>query len=516
MGKSLRGLGLSALILAAFPGASWAQESAPAPATASPAAPAAPAPPAAAADDDLELPAGPASDAKPAPPASSSAPASPAPAATTAASKPGSAPNAATTISAGKESAAAGVTADAGAPKASDPKPAAASASWTEGLRLGGWLQAEYQHNQISEDQLAQGGAPINQNRFVLRRARVRLDRDWDYASGTIELDANTVNGITVGVRRAEASVLYRGSDPKQSIPLVMLTLGVTDNPFGYELLEPTRARLFMERTLASSSLFPTEADLALKISGAVSFLRYAVALTNGEPVNNNGFPRDPNAAKDLLGRIGVEVQPLANLKVWGGTSFANGTGFHPGTDAGKNSLVWRDLNEDGVQTPDEVFGVPGSVATPSKNFDRWALDLDVGATFQSPLGESKLYAEGFVANNYDRGLFVSDPVSTGVDVRQAGGYVAALQDVTKYGVAGFRASFYDPNSDLLETRQGEVLPLSQTIVTLSPLLGLVLKGRARLLFQYDFIFDNLGRDERGVPADIENNAFTARLQVEL
>jgi hypothetical protein len=385
-----------------------------------------------------------------------------------------------------------------------------------EGLRIGGYLQGEFQTNQLSEDQLAQGGAPLNQNRFLLRRARVRFDRDWDFAAGTIELDANTVNGVTVGIRRAEASLLYRDKDHENPLPLVMLTLGVTDNPFGYELLESTRARVFMERTSGSLAIFPTEADLALKVSGALGFLRYAVALANGEPLNNNGLPRDPNAAKDLLGRVGVDVKPLPVLSVWGGASFANGTGFHPGSDAGKSSVAWRDLNEDGLQTPDEVFGVPNSVATPSKNFDRWALGLDVGATLQTKFGESKLYAEGFVATNYDRGLFVSDPVTTGIDVRQAGGYVAVLQEVTKYGIAGFRASFYDPNSDLLETRQGEVLPLSQTIVTLSPVLGLVLKGRARLLFQYDFVFDNLARDARGVPTDAENDAFTARLQVEL
>ena len=141
--------------------------------------------------------------------------------------------------------------------KTADPK----ATGFVEGLRVGGYLQAEFQTNQLSEDQLAQGGAPLNQNRFLLRRARVRLDREWDFAAGTIELDANTVNGVTVGVRRAEASLLYRGSNQTNSIPLVMLTVGVTDNPFGYEILESTRTRVFMERTLGSASIFPTEAD---------------------------------------------------------------------------------------------------------------------------------------------------------------------------------------------------------------------------------------------------------------
>jgi hypothetical protein len=100
--------------------------------------------------------------------------------------------------------------------------------------------------------------------------------------------------------------------------------------------------------------------------------------------------------------------------------------------------------------------------------------------------------------------------------VREAGAYVAAVQDVTKYGLVGFRAGFYDPNADVLTTSQGRLQPLSQTIWTLSPLVGLTLRGMAKLLFQYDIVLDKLGRDARGVPADAKNNQATVRLQVEL
>jgi tRNA A37 threonylcarbamoyladenosine synthetase subunit TsaC/SUA5/YrdC len=50
----------------------------------------------------------------------------------------------------------------------------------------------------------------------------------------------------------------------------------------------------------------------------------------------------------------------------------------------------------------------------------------------------------------------------------------------------------------------------------LSPLAGFVLKDRAKLLFQYDFVRDHLARDESGRPTDADNDQFTARLQVEL
>jgi hypothetical protein len=82
--------------------------------------------------------------------------------------------------------------------------------------------------------------------------------------------------------------------------------------------------------------------------------------------------------------------------------------------------------------------------------------------------------------------------------------------------VVGFRYSIYDPNADFFDQRRGKLIPSSARVTTLSPLLGLELRGQARLLFQYDFIRDRLARDAVGVPSDARNNLATVRLQVEL
>jgi len=383
------------------------------------------------------------------------------------------------------------------------------------GVQITGYAQAQYQHSDLSEDQLQQGGSPLNQDEFVVRRFRLRLDRAWDFASASLELDANTVRGPRVGIRRAEASLFYRGRNRTDMPPLVMLTAGIIDIPFGGELLESSRTRWFMDRSLGNTALFPTEMDVGAKISGGVSFVRYAIALMNGEPLEN-GLPRDPNRNKDVIARFGAEGLLTPKLALNGGTSFAVGKGFHAGQDATKSSVVWNDFNEDGTQSPTEFVGVPGSAATPSENFKRWAIGLDLSASLQTRLGRSRLYGEAFVASNYDRGFAPSDPVTTRLDVRQAGGFLAFTQDVTRYGIVGFRASYYDPNSDLIEVRGGRTLPKTQSVKTLSPLVGLALPGRARLVFQYDFIRDYLARDAVGVPTDADNNQWTLRLQVEL
>jgi len=491
-----------ALISVGFSRAGFAQETTAAPA---PSAPTLPAPAAAPAAEDLELPAKPVAPA----PTSGQSSSTPAPAASN-----GGAVGRAPLPAQVETPADVAPTATTGT-RIGRVKPGGAL-SFPYDIKVSGYIQAQFETHQDSEDQLQQGGTPLNQNRFLLRRGRIRLDRDWQYARATVEFDANTVRGVSVGVRRAEASLLYRGDRGVDEPPLVMLTAGVMDIPFGYELLEPTRQRPFMERTTGGLALFPTDMDVGARLSGAIDFFHYAVAIMNGEPVDSTGFSRDPNAAKDVVGRFGADVKPVERLAIGGGVSFATGKGFHAGTDAGKNQLVWRDADQNGAFSPNEVVLVPGSAATPSKNFDRWALGADIEASVETPLGRSKVYAEGFVAKNYDRGVLPADPVATGVDVREAGAYAALLQDVTRYGIVGVRGAFYNPNADVSETRQGRLLPYSQTIWTLSPVAGLVLPGTAKLLFQYDFVVDKLARDSRGVPTDAKNNALTLRLQVEL
>src|SRR4029078_516597 len=109
------------------------------------------------------------------------------------------------------------------------------------GLTISSYLQGQFESTHVSQDQLAPGGSPLNFDRFTLRRARLRLDHGWQYANATLELDANTTRGVSVGIRRAEASLLYRGDNGINLPPLVMLTLGVTDLPFGFELQESSR-----------------------------------------------------------------------------------------------------------------------------------------------------------------------------------------------------------------------------------------------------------------------------------
>jgi len=319
-----------------------------------------------------------------------------------------------------------------------------------------------------------------------------------------------------VDLRKAEASLQYRPD--RAAPPLAIATLGLFDAPFGYELVESPRTRFFMERSTASRAFFPSEPDLGVRIAGAWRFLRWTVAAQNGEPLGEkSGFALvDPNQAKDIFVRLGFDATPQETFHVAGDLSVLKGKGFHAGTTATKAGLQWVDVYGNGTVDLSTLEAVPAHAATPSQNFDRWAVGLDVRTHLRTWLGVTKLYAELVVAQNYDRGLYIADPVLSGIDQREIGAYAGVVQEVTRWGVVGLRIDYYDPNSNAFDNRLGRQIPYSQAITTVSPLVGLVLPDRARLVFQYDAIHNAYAIGSDGVPTNLKDNVATLRLQVQL
>jgi hypothetical protein len=393
---------------------------------------------------------------------------------------------------------------------------------------INAYVQGQYEQHQSSSDQIAADGTYLNQDRFLVRRGRLRLDAAWEYAELAIELDGNTTTGPVVAARRINAAVVWRGRPwegrveprgPRDSEPpLARLTMGLTGIPFGFELADSPRDRVFMERSTASTSFFPGEQDVGAVLSGGVGFFRYAVAAMNGVPLGDKApFPvGDPKHAKDVSTRLGVDVKATERFRVAGGVSALYGSGYHAGTAATKAGVGWVDLNGNGQIDPGELMGAAGAAMTPSQTFPHWAVGVDLELRLHTPIGWSMLHGEASVATNLDRGLFVADPVATGVDVRELGFYAAFVQEVTRYGLVGFRFDYYDPNADFLQSTAGRLIPVSRALQTFAPIIGVQLPDRARLSFEYDAVKNLLGLDPRGVPTSLAMDHFTLRLQVQL
>jgi len=398
--------------------------------------------------------------------------------------------------------------------------PGAGVSQW--GVRLTGYIQSQYQWSQLSEDQIQQGGASLNQNRFMVRRGRLRVSGDWRWVAFDFELDGSTTRGPFVGVRQANLSFVWRNPDAAKP-PYMMVTAGLTEAPFGHELRLGQREMMFMERSLGSLAFFPGPVDVGVRVRGGVAAFRYDLAIMNGTPLDDRAGARnttDPTRAPDSIGRFGFAARPGKHA-LSGGVSLLYGTGFHRGSEATKNRLEWSDLNENGAIDTGELVAVPGTAATPSLNFRRWAVGADFQVGLRSKAGWTQILAEGTIASNLDRDLIVADPVVVGADLRELHGHVAVIQELFGRAVVGARYDYYDPNTDLLDRRRGEFVPRTAAIHTISPIAGALLPPtwipgvRGRLVFQYDAVLDALGRDSRGVPANLKNDQFIVRLQGE-
>ncbi|HEY1585866.1 MAG TPA: hypothetical protein VGH63_09285, partial [Polyangia bacterium] len=178
------------------------------------------------------------------------------------------------------------------------------------GLKLSGFLQFDaVAWSQAAQDQLNPAtNAPLNDARFLIRRARLRAEIDWRAFNGAVEFDGNTVNGYQARIIGAEVSLVWRNPHAP-ALPYLQLTAGSFKISFGFEVGQRDTDRVFLERSNMEHAFFPGEYDLGARVGGGWRFLRYTLAAMNGDPIGEKAFPgRDPNQSKDVIGRVGVEM----------------------------------------------------------------------------------------------------------------------------------------------------------------------------------------------------------------
>lgn len=411
-------------------------------------------------------------------------------------------------------------TSSARAQDASSPQglPLASVQSALEGIRIQGFAQLDYLRLQRSSDQLSDGsGSPLNENRFTIRRARIRLDKHWTHVGVTSITELVAGDSLQQVGFEAFASLKPLS---KQNLSPLQFRVGLFPVPFGFESYdEPAPNRFFGERTLFVSSFVPGRFDIGAALSGRYDHLQWILALQNGEP---NGSPyaySDPNDAKDVIGRIQMHASPFDDTTLSFASSFLVGKGFSAGSPPTKDSFEWRDLNEDGRVLPSELTPIPGSSARPSQNFRRWGLGADVQLRSAIPhLGKSFIYGEAAFGVNLDRGVAPADPILLGRDQRGFGYYLAWVQELTKHATLGVRYEHYEPNKDDLELAGGLTVVTSRQFKTLTTGLAfnrsIATNAVARVLAEYEYQDNDLGRDASGRPANVDNNTFRLRFEI--
>ncbi len=383
-------------------------------------------------------------------------------------------------------------------------------------VRVSGYAQVDWTiHNQSSEDEINFAtGAPLNQDRFTLRRGHVRFESEKGLVAGVLELDANTVNGPQV--RPIDAEVTLRWPEKRNAnLPYLAASMGLLRTPFGFEVGELDSVRPFLERATVLRALFPGEFDVGARFTGGYRFAEWGVALMNGSPIGSKTFPTlAPSRTKDLVGRLGAHVDVAEGVRFEAGLSAVTGQGFHQGTPTTKDALIWRDENGDGIVQATEVQVIPGSSSSASQQFHRFAVGADARLIIRIPtLGDLALRAELVRGSNLDRGIEPADPVGATHDLRELGWYLGATQELTKWAIIGARFDRYDPDADASRQSALELVPASRAYTTFA-MMAMLRYETARLVLEYDKNGNSLGRDATGAPATLANDSLILRGQV--
>lgn len=394
-------------------------------------------------------------------------------------------------------------------------------------ITYGGYIHTDWVvFRQTSENQLNPStGEPLNEDRFVLRRARLKLETDQGLVHGSLMIDANTINGPQVRPWNAEVSLKYPPEMPfkgpaqvaqsSSPHPFFIVSTGLLITPFGFEVPELESDRPFLERSTFANELFPQSYDLGLRILGGYKFVNYAFAVLNGDPIGDKTFPgRDPNKSKDLVFRVGSSSEVFPGLRLDAGFSGLTGRGFSRGVAPTKDQISWRDENGDGVVDVQELSVLPGSPAIPSEGFQRFALGADARAHVTVPvLGELTLRAELVRGKNLDRGISAADPVAATRDLRELGVSLSGSQELTKWSMIGVRYDSYDPDADASEQLPFSRVPRDNTRATWA-FMAMARYKKARLVLEYDRRTNRLGREPSGQPASLDDDSFTIRAVV--
>jgi len=178
-----------------------------------------------------------------------------------------------------------------------------------KGVKISGYLQAEYQYFFIPKS--IGGATPYfatfsggnfpgrwSNNRFMIRRGRIKISHTTKYTEGAISIDA-TERGV--GVK----DLYIKGTEP--FLGAFSLCVGIQYRPFGFELDYSSSLRETPERSRVFQTIFPYERDLGGILSfqmpekSVIHFLKIDVGLLNGNAINY-----ETDSHKDWAGRLRI------------------------------------------------------------------------------------------------------------------------------------------------------------------------------------------------------------------
>jgi len=389
-------------------------------------------------------------------------------------------------------------------------------------IKFTGYTQPQFQWAEEKGTKTFAGGdfSPYSNNRFTLRRNRIRLD--YAYANKNNEIAAYFVFQFDATERGVFARDMWlRLFDNKWK--LFHLTTGLFARPFGYELNLSSADRESPERGRMSQTLMKVERDLGAMLSfesrrkdaSALKMFKIDLGVFNGPGLNNT---TDYDSYKDVIGRIGLKplkLKPLG-MQISGGIS-----GFY-GAVGSQSPWLYKMAAVSGAQ----VFVADSTPSNIDYAAPRHYYGADVQIKIPNRKGFTELRAEyisgtqtGTASSSETPGVF---PV-TGTGAPQPlyvrpfnGAYFYFLQHLfsEKHQLV-VKYDWYDPNSKVSGADISKANGMSAADIKFNTLgIGYVYYANIHLkaTLYYDIV-NNESTSISGYTSDVKDNVFTLRLQ---
>lgn len=382
-------------------------------------------------------------------------------------------------------------------------------------LYFSGYMQPQFQAAQSEGTKSFEGGdfSPYSKSRFMLRRARIRLDyilpsKDrYPLASFSFQVDA-TEKGVNV------RDMFLRLYETKHH--LFSLTTGLFARPFGYEVNLSSAFRESPERGRMSQTLMPAERDLGAMITfepqkkdHSSSFFKIDAGFFNGQGLSGT---TDFDSRKDFISRITFRPPRSGQLEFSGGLSLLNG-----GWRQGVKYIYKNGKNGNG----DFSFIVDSSENNIGRIVPRKYYGADMQLKWNHSYGATEWRAEFWLGKQPGSAISTVNPGSVPMVPAYLrnfnGAFFYFLQNIvnSRHQLL-IKYDWYDPNTKV----SGREIGKSGTNLTMADIkfstLGLgyiyYMNDNTKLVLYYDIVTNEITQLP-GYTAGIKDNTLTCRLQ---
>lgn len=384
-------------------------------------------------------------------------------------------------------------------------------------LSFSGYMQPQFQVAQSKGIETYAGGNFQSKasNRFMLRRARVKLDYLMAGKEGNFPAALFTfqfeVTERDVNVR----DVFVRVFEPKKRN--LSLTAGLFSRPYGFEVNLSSSFRETPERGRMSQILMPSERDLGVMLTYESQRstrknpqLKFDAGVFNGQ---GKSGPAEFDSFKDIISRLTLKPLPLSkSVSVSGGLSLLYG-GWAQAT---------KYKYEIGSKGSDQVFIIDSSEENIGEKAPRHYYGADLQWIYKHTWGKTEIRAEywkgtqpGTNTTTVNPGTLPSGPTY----IRNFNGaFFYFLQNIVndKWELMA-KYDWYDPNTKVAGVQLGKPgTNLTQADVKFSTIgFGAThyFTDNLKLLLYYDWV-TNETTQLPGFETDIKDNVFTCRMQM--